>query len=128
MAADTNGRRTRTTRKAYSSAVRDSIHEITALLQNILGQNLVAHIAGVKDEKRVGKWAKGANPNPRAENRLRHAYRIAWMLLEEDEEEVVRAWFIGLNPQLGEEAPADAIREERFRDVIDAAEAFLTGA
>ena len=39
----------------------------------------------------------------------------------------VRAWFVGLNPQLGDESPAAAVREGRTRDVLVAAKAFLAG-
>ena len=40
---------------------------------------------------------------------------------------VVRAWLIGLNPQLDDEAPATAIREGRFKEVLTAARAFTAG-
>lgn len=39
----------------------------------------------------------------------------------------VRAWFVGLNPQLDDESPATTIREGAFKDALVAARAFLTG-
>lgn len=113
--------------QAHDASVRENIHEIAGFLQEIFGQKLVAHMAGVADYRRVGEWTDEVTPNPRSQTRLRTAYRVAWMLLEEDEAEIVRAWFIGLNPQLDDTAPADALRDDRFKDVIDAADAFLAG-
>jgi erythromycin esterase-like protein len=44
-------------------------------LQDVLGQRLVAVVAGVSDAKAVGKWARGERaPHPDAERRLRHAF------------------------------------------------------
>jgi hypothetical protein len=39
----------------------------------------------------------------------------------------VRAWFLGLNPQLDDQSPAQSIRIGEFRDVLVAAKAFLAG-
>ncbi len=39
----------------------------------------------------------------------------------------VRAWFLGLNPQLDDHSPAQSIRDGDFRDVLVAARAFLAG-
>lgn len=38
---------------------------------------------------------------------------------------VIRAWFMGMNPQLGDESPIEALREGRVRDVMAAARAFV---
>ena len=38
---------------------------------------------------------------------------------------VARAWFIGANPFLDEETPLTAIREDRARQVVAAATAFV---
>ena len=48
-------------------------------------------------------------------------------LLAEESPHTVRAWFLGLNPQLDDESPAQSIREGDFRDVLVAAKAFLAG-
>lgn len=113
---------------AHGGSVRSEPQEITGFLREVFGARLVAHMAGVSDEKRVHKWAKGEPMASRSETRLRAAYQIAWFLLEHDSAETVRAWFIGMNPQLDYEAPAEAIREDRHREVMVAAEAFVEGA
>lgn len=120
---------TRTDRRigAHDDSVRSDPRDITAFLKELFGPKLVAHMAGVTDDKRVHKWVNGEGMNPQAEARLRAAYQIAWRLLDHDSAETVRAWFIGMNPQLDYEAPADAIRDDRHRQAMVAAEAFLAG-
>jgi hypothetical protein len=48
-------------------------------------------------------------------------------MLTVDSPHVARAWFIGMNPQLDDEAPADVIREGRLREALVAAQAFVSG-
>lgn len=114
--------------RAHDGSIRSEPDEIAAFLHELFGANLVAHMAGVSDVKRVHKWINGEGISARSEARLRAAYQIAWLLLDHDSPETVRAWFIGMNPQLDYEAPADAIREDRHREAMVAAEAFLEGA
>jgi hypothetical protein len=49
------------------------------------------------------------------------------LLASQDSPQTVKAWFIGLNPQLGDTSPAEAIREGRLRDALMAARAFVSG-
>jgi hypothetical protein len=58
---------------------------------------------------------------------LRCAYQTFQLLLAEESPHTVRAWFLGLNPQLDDQSPAQSIREGDFRDVLVAAKAFLAG-
>jgi len=39
----------------------------------------------------------------------------------------VRSWFIGMNPQLDDRAPAEVLREDDLREVLAAAQAYLAG-
>jgi hypothetical protein len=115
-------------RVAHRSSVTMEIDDLAGYLQDALGQKLVAHIAGVSDHKTVGNWVRGDHaPRPENEEKLRFAYRILHMLQAEDSLHTARAWFVGLNPQLGDESPATAIREGDLQDVLIAAKAFLTG-
>jgi hypothetical protein len=114
--------------EAHRKAVTVSASEIAKFLQDALGQKLTAHIARVADPKTVGAWASGDQaPRDTSEQRLRAAFQVFHLLQEQDSSYVVRAWFIGMNPQLENEAPAEALREGRFRDVFLAAEAYLSG-
>lgn len=114
--------------EAHRTTVETSISEVAGFLQDVLGQKLVAHMAGVSDPKTVGRWARDDRaPRGEAESRLREAYRIFQLLLTQESPHTVRAWFVGLNPQLDDESPAEAISEGRTRDVLVAAKAFLAG-
>jgi hypothetical protein len=110
---------------AYEQAARLSIAVIAADLQNVLGQRLTALIAGVSDAGAVSRWIKGRRrPHPEAEKNLRDAYQIVQLLQSVEGKETIRAWFLGMNPELGDESPALVIRE-RPREVLDAAKAFV---
>ena len=99
---------------------------MAAFLQEALGQKLTAHIVGVSDPKTIGRWAtRDRAPRGENEQRLREAFQIFRLLISEESDHTVRAWFTGLNPHLGDEAPAAALREGRARDVFMAAKAFL---
>ena len=110
---------------AHALAVRGPVAEIAAALQTLLGQKLTAVIAGVSDAEAVGDWARGARrPHPKAEERLRHAFQVAQLLAAVESRETVRAWFIGMNPDLEDHPPALVIASEPMR-VLQAARSFL---
>ncbi len=114
--------------EAHRKAVESSIADVVGYLQEVLGQKLVAYIAGVADPRTVGRWAAGDRaPRAEHEQRLRSAYQTFQLLLAEESPHTVRAWFLGLNPQLNDESPAQSIRDGAFRDVLVAAKAFLAG-
>jgi hypothetical protein len=114
--------------QAHKRSVTFEIDDIAEFLQENLGQKLVAYMAEVSDAKTVGKWASGAQkPRPDADSRLRAAFQIFHLLQSEESPHTVRAWFIGMNPQLDDESPAQAIREGRMRDALVAAKAYVAG-
>jgi hypothetical protein len=49
--------------------------------------------------------------------RLRIAYQAARLLAERDSDQVVQAWFQGLNPALGDRRPARLLREGAVDEV-----------
>lgn len=110
---------------AHAAAIRASVEDVAASLQELLGQKLTAVIAGVTDARAVGEWARGERaPHPKAEERLRHAYQIAEVLVHVESAQTVRAWFIGMNPELDDHPPALVIADAPAR-VMQAARAFL---
>jgi hypothetical protein len=124
MAASVKSR----TEQAHRKTVTLTIADIAGFLQDTLGSKLTAYIAGVKDPKMVTKWASGTvAPGEERQARLRAAYQVFQLILEAEDDHVARAWFIGMNPELDDEAPAECLRESRFRDVMAAARAFLSG-
>ncbi len=115
------------TAQAHQRAVTFAVADIAGFLQENLGQKLVAYLANVADPKTVGKWAAGQHPRDDAEQRLRAAFQIFHLLQHEESAHTVRAWFIGMNPQLDDDSPAQAIREGRLRDALVAAKAYVAG-
>ena len=63
-------------------------------------------------------------PHPEAEPRLRGACPVIELLTQVEDAATVRAWFRGMNPDLGDTAPALLIGQEPLR-VLQAARAFL---
>lgn len=114
--------------RAHRSTVQSSVPDMAAFLQETLGQKLTAYIADVNDPRTVSRWSKGERqPRSESEARIVAAFQTFQLLLTEEAPQTVRAWFLGLNPQLGDESPAAALREGKFRDTLTAAKAFLSG-
>ena len=113
--------------QAHRLSVLVPLDQAVRELQETLTRRLVAYIAGVKDAKTVTRWASGEATDMRgdAEQRIRTAYEIAQLLSQYESGAVVRAWFIGLNPQLDDASPAEAIHEGRLKEALGAARAFI---
>jgi hypothetical protein len=115
-------------REAHRQTTESTVAQITSFLEEVLGRKLVAKLAGVQDPKAVGRWATGERaPRASSEERLRIAYQVFRLLLAEESKFTIRAWFIGLNPQLNDESPLLAIQEGRFQEVMVAAKAYVAG-
>lgn len=113
---------------AYKEAYRLEIREIAAVLQETLGQRLTAYAIGIKDPKAIGRYARGEQaPQSNQERNIRELFRLTRLLLEHETPATVRAWMIGLNPELGERPPADVLHEMDHQSVLRAAEAFVAG-
>jgi len=116
-----------TTGHLHRQAITASIPMLASLLQDVLSRRLTAYITGVKDAKTVARWANGEITEIRdqaVEQRLRTTYEITRLLLEGDSAQTVRAWFIGLSPELGDVSPAEAIHEGQLREALAAARLF----
>ena len=97
-------------------------------LSGELGLSLVAYLSGVSDTKTVSRWASGAqHPRRDSASRIQLAFQAYQFLLQYDSSHTVRAWFVGINPQLEDASPARAIREDHLEDVFIAAKAFASG-
>ncbi len=115
--------------QAHRLSIRVPLDGAVRELQGLLSRRLTAYIAGVKDAKTVTRWVNGETTDMRqaSEERVRTAYEIMQLLLAFDSPEVVRAWFIGLNPELGDVSPAEALHEGRLKEALSAARAFAAG-
>lgn len=114
------------TQAAHTASVRTDTAEIAEFLCENLGPTLTAFIAGV-DKRTVGRYTKGDHPRTEAEKRLRAAHQIFNLINEVEANHTVRAWFMGMNPQLDDESPAEAIAAGDFRGTMAAARAFIAG-
>jgi len=119
----------RVVEQAHRQAIRAPIEDVASFLQDLLGRRLVAYIAGVQDTKTVARWAHAEVGEVRSKSvkRLRTAYEIAQLLTQFDSPRIVQSWFIGLNPQLGDTSPAEAIHDGRLKEAMYAARAFVAG-
>jgi len=119
--------------RGHRQAVEASVQAMASLLSELLSRRMTAYIAGVDNIKTVSRWISGDVTSIRdsdAETRLRMAFEIATMLMQVDAPEVVRAWFISLNPQLGDSTPVEVMHRGEMDDlseVMRAARAFATG-
>lgn len=117
--------RQRVKKDAHAQSVELSISDVAASLQEQLGQALLSVIVG-RDTRTVARWVSGAVQPPQAsEQRLRDAFQIMTLLRTADAAPVARAWFMGMNPQLGDETPAEVLADGRAREVLAAARAFI---
>jgi hypothetical protein len=112
---------------AHARAVQATAATIADYLQHLLGQRITADMAGARDPKAVGKWARQEqDPRPTALARLRTAYQIALLLECQYSRPAVRAWFVQMNSYLDHHAPASRIGADP-RGVYHAARAFIRG-
>ena len=117
--------------QVHRAAITTPLNEIARTLEQVLSRRLTAVIVGIKDGKTIARWATGEIEEIRSkeiEQRLRMTYQIVLLLLRsQDSQQTVKAWFIGLNPQLGDESPAEAIRNGRLKEAWAASRAFVVG-
>lgn len=113
--------------QVHRQALRVSVREAAETLQTLLTRQVIAYVVAVKDVKTLTRWAAGEVMEIRvdSENRLRTAYEIATLLSRFEAPETVRAWFIGMCPQLNDMSPAEAIHDGRLQDAVYAARSFV---
>lgn len=115
--------------RAYEDSIRLPFAEIVIQLREMIGVRLVAYIGRVKAARSVTAWAEGiAQPGEVDRERLRHTFYAAALLRERYDTSTVQSWFKGMNPALGDQAPAQVLREgdplADAREVIAAAKSF----
>jgi hypothetical protein len=112
--------------EAHARAV-ESASNITSAVKSLvetLGKGLVAVIVG-RDVRTVSRWVAGDGPRGDDEQkRIIDTLQVVELLLSGDSPSVVRAWFMGMNPQLDDENPAELLAAGHARDVMAAARAY----
>ena len=121
-------------RKAHRRAVALPTGQVVQELILLLGDQLVAQLAGVQDPRSVRDWASDRHGvRAEVERRLRFALYIGELLGQDDARDVVKAWFQGLNPALEDHSPLDVLRDnstnvgDAERRVLGAAREFMFG-
>lgn len=112
-------------RTAASQLRPIDLESIVAFLCENLGKRLLALTVGV-DRRTVDRWMTGSTqPQFDQERKLRDAYQVFRQVESVEAAPTVRAWFMGMNPQLDDLSPAEAISEGRARETLAAARAFV---
>jgi len=114
-------------------AVLMTTPELAQYLQLHLAQKLTAYVAGIKDLKSVGQWARGrSEPSAITRERLRAAYHATALLTAVYSDETACAWFFGTNHMLDDRAPAAVLRDAQtpaeIARLVPLARAFVGGA
>jgi hypothetical protein len=86
-------------RQAHGRITRQGVAATAAILQELFGQRLVAAA-------------------------LQNTLQVIELLRSQEEDNTIRSWFRGMNPDLGDRPPALVIRSEP-EHVVQAARAFL---
>lgn len=120
----------RSDQQIHRESVQFADHEIVRKLRELLGLRVVAFLGSVKETRAVRQWADAERkPSTEVMNRLRSTYITANILHEHHPASVVQAWFMTMNPQLDDVAPALVLRESPSEvagpDVLAAARSFL---
>lgn len=101
--------------EAHERAMSAPIEEIVRELAELLGAKTVAMIGGVAETRAVAQWTEGRAPQ--RPNVLRFTLQLASMILSTRDPDIVRAWFHGSNPHLGDRVPAVLLRDEPLVEV-----------
>ena len=111
---------------SFNPTAHMDIHSTAKELNEALGPTLVAVLAGVRDRKLPGAWARAeVVPRDASVTKLKTALRVWRALMLDHDEHIARSWFIGLNPLLDETTPVEALNKGLNREVLEAARAFL---
>lgn len=113
--------------RAHKSSLRIGTRDLVAALTMKLGTRLLSFIAE-KDQSTISRWKSGkTQPSDENLRPLRTAYQVFALLESAESDHTIRAWFIGINPQLDDMSPSEALRDGMFREVLAAARAFRSG-
>jgi len=103
--------------------------ELAVYLQDVLGQRMAAHLAGLEHVKQIGRYGRGAaTPRDLPARRIREGYKVVRMLVDAYDATTAKAWLFGTNTRLDDRAPIDVLglgtMSEDFGTVVRAARQF----
>src|SRR5690349_2456610 len=88
--------------QTHQQAVQATTQEAARMTLDVLGGALAAYVLGVKDRKTIQRWATGTvqGIRPASEVTLRGVYEIILLLSRFEGTGTIRAWFLGMAPEL----------------------------
>jgi hypothetical protein len=117
--------------KIHEESLRLTFPALVTRLTDLIGRKLTAYVAGVKDVRALDRWIEGGQPYGDADPRLRLVFQVVGTLADYDPPNVVQAWLMGVNPELGDRVPLRLLREGDIAvvgpEVMAAARAFVAG-
>ena len=122
----TRGRRA----SAHRQAVESDVPALARMLQKYLGQELLSVVVA-SSPRTIARWVSGdTRPSGSSERLLRDVAQIFDVITTVDTPQVARAWFMGMNPQLEDRAPAELLASDpgAARLVMAAARAYVAGS
>jgi hypothetical protein len=112
-------------RLAHRDAIRSELQRMAQHLLDVLSAPVLTAATGMRDPNAVYGWAHGTRGiRADAERNLRNAYQIVTLMEQQECPATIKAWFMGMNPELNDQPPA-ALIPERPQEVIAAARYFL---
>lgn len=113
--------------RAHNDAVQISPQDMSSELARVLGKQLLSVIVD-KQPRTIQRWITGENePGSDDERKMRNAFQVYLLLASVEGDHTIRAWFMGMNPQLEDQAPAESLAADMSREVMAAARAFVNG-
>lgn len=114
----------------HRKSVNADLETMASTLVKVMGRALIAGIVGIRNPKTISRWANGDVTSVRdrySEERLIATYQVVSLLQEEYGNDTIRAFMLGMNPVLNDEAPAIALRDGNFKGAMGAARNFMAG-
>jgi transcriptional regulator with XRE-family HTH domain len=93
--------------------------KVQALKVDFKSQAAVADLLGVS-RSRVTRWLKGEGIDPVNAEKIDLLELVSANLRRIYEPEAVRAWLVGLNPNLGDRRPIDLVRAGKAEELMRA--------
>ena len=112
---------------AHHVATHQDPSSLASVLQDVLGQKLVAYAVGDRHPKSIGRYARSTRePDTATLSRLIDLFTIVTILRNGMNDQAIKSWMIGTNPRLRGTAPISAVHDGNAYEVMGAAQAFIT--
>lgn len=117
--------------KAIEPKFCTTVQSIASGLQDVLTQKLTAYIVGLSDGLDMGRYVRGEKiPDSGTDKKLRDLHSLVSDFLKVKDSETIQVWFLGKNPELENDSPANILHSgfmENYLRVMGAADKFVAG-